>query len=239
MARLQCHELSFMFEAEIVERLRSLKVPRAKAIAESLAPRLIAQVPTEAFEMKPMWEAGVILFHGDVTEEHAKWMQQELSEVHLNIKKGLPITIYLSSFGGYCEAGMAVFSTIQELRRAGRVVNVHVTGTAMSMGSILVQACDTRTIEPYATMMLHESWDYFEGKVSDAKDRVAFNERYDNMLSSIYASRSGKPTSYWTQKMARRDWYLTARDAVAEGLVDKIRPIKPYPKDKKKEAADA
>ena len=226
--RVETHELAFAFESELVERLRALRVPRATSVAQSLVPKLIAQVPSEAFEMKPAWEAGFFFLHGDTDEDYMRERQEELAAVHVNVKKGVPITLYLSSFGGSCESGMAFFSTIQEIRRDGRTVNCHVGGTAMSMGSIIVQACDTRTIEPYATMMIHESSDWFEGKVSHAEDRVSFNKRYDAMLNSIYAQRSGKPVSYWSEKMARRDVYLTAREAVNEGLVDKIKPLKPF-----------
>ncbi|MDE2101373.1 MAG: ATP-dependent Clp protease proteolytic subunit [Patescibacteria group bacterium] len=232
--QLKSHELAYAFQEEIVARLRQARVPRAKAVTEDIVPKLMQHVPSEAFDAEQMWRFGYANFHGEVTEDSALAMQDELLTIHLNVKKEIPITLYMTSPGGYCEAGMALVSTIQEIRRAGRVVNCHVQGTAMSMGSIILQACDTRTIEPFATMMIHEITDIVFDKTSGIKDYAAFLERYEALLFSSYAQRSNKPVEFWREKVLRRDVYLTAREAVALGLADKIRPIKPYPSKKKK-----
>jgi len=228
MARLATHELAYAIEAEVIAKLRSLKIARPKSIADDLVPKIINQIPTEAFDPKPTWEYGLLYFHGEVTEEYCREMQDELHAVHHNIKPGLPITIYLSSIGGELDAGLALISTIQELRRAGRVVNGHVQGCAMSMGSIMLQACDVRTIEPFAVMMIHEVSACYSGKTLELEDVLAIHKRQEAQLAGMYAERSGKPVDFWRDKMARKDCYFLAREAVTLGLVDRIKPTKSY-----------
>ena len=234
MATITAHELAYLFEEKLYARLKSLRVSRPRTVAAEITPALMDEVPTEAFEPKPAWERGFVFMHGDFEERYVLELQSEILTVHGNIKPAVPITLYLSSFGGSWESGCALYSTIQEVRRAGRTVNCHVQGTAMSMGSIIVQACDVRTIEPFASMMVHENYDGIVAKTSDAKDRVAFQERViDATFCRLYASRSGKTIEFWREKIARRDVYLTAREAVNLGLVDRIKPIAPFSSKKK------
>jgi ATP-dependent Clp endopeptidase proteolytic subunit ClpP len=233
---LQAHQLAYDIEQLIIRKLRGLKVPRPKAITDDVVPEIMKILPSETFEPAYPWTKGICFFHGDVTEEACVDMQLELSTIHVNIPPALPITMYLSSFGGYAESGMALFSTIQEIRRDGRKVNAHIQGTAMSMGTYLTQACDERTIEPFASFMIHEIHDHLMGKTSDIEDQMAFLKRYEATLNQLYAERSGKPVEYWREKMARRDVYMTAREALNEGLVDKIRKTPPFTKSKRANA---
>jgi len=240
MARIQTHELAYAFQEEVLARLRSLRVPRAKIIAEELVPKLIGHVPTEAFDYKPIGDLGIVHFHGDFTEERCIEAQEELMVIHHNVKKTVPILIYLSSLGGDVGSGLALFSTVQEIRRTGRRVNCHIQGVAMSMGSILAQACDVRTIEPFAAMMIHESWDTLSGPTSALEDQIVFHKRWEAIQNGLYAARSGKPVEYWTERMRRKEVYLTAREAVSAGLADRMTPVKSYPsKTKKKETPPA
>lgn len=238
--RITTHEIAYAFETVIERRLKSLKVPRPKTVASELVPELIKEIPTEAFEAKEIWERGIIHFTGDFTEEACAKAQVELFEIHHNVKTSIPITIYLSSVGGSVEYGLALFSTVQEIRRQRRKVNCHITGVAMSMGSILAQACDERTIEPFAAMMVHGMSDSPppETKNYDLKDRVLFNEVWDSVITRVYSARSGKTVEYWLAKMERKDCYFTASQAVREGLADRMTPIAPYiGKRKKKDTA--
>lgn len=217
-------------ESKLATRLRSLRIPRAASIAKEIVPSLMEDVPSEAFDCRPSWEYGALFMHGEVTEEYMKEMQDEILGTHYNIKPGLPLTLYLSSIGGEAYAGASLFSTIQEVRRAGRKVNCHINGVAMSMGSIIAQACDTRLIEPFAFMMIHEVSDFLWGKTLDMTDQLAFNKKLETTLCGFYATRSGKPLDYWMEKIARRDWYMTAYEAVREGLADKVTPIPKFAK---------
>jgi ATP-dependent Clp endopeptidase proteolytic subunit ClpP len=233
---LQAHQLAYDIEQLILRRLRGLKIPRPKAITDDIVPDIMKILPTDTFEPAFPWTKGISFFHGDVTEEACLDMQLELSTIHGNIAPALPITMYLSSIGGSCDSGLALFSTIQEIRRDGRKVNCHIGGVAMSMGSIIAQACDERTIEPFAAMMIHEMSGEHYGKTAEVENSIAWQRRWENIQNQLYAERSGKPLEYWREKMNGRDVYLTAQEAVREGLVDRVRKAPPYPQSKKSNA---
>ena len=226
MARLMAHEMQLAIENIILRRLRSMRVSRPKFVSEELAMEIMRDaIPTEAYDAKPAWEHGILFFNNEINDETVRYAQEELIGTHYNIKPGVPITLYLSSFGGDIFAGLALVSTISEIRRSGRQVNAHIMGAAFSMASLLCQACDIRTIEPTAYFMIHEvAWGSEYQKTSMHRDEVETTERMENTIFSLYSARSGKPVSYYKQKMTRRDWYLTAREAVTEGLVDRIKP---------------
>jgi ATP-dependent Clp endopeptidase proteolytic subunit ClpP len=228
-------ELAFELETIVLRALKRLKISRAKLVTDDIVRDLMHIIPSEAYDIKQAWERGILFFHGEVTEEYVRDMQGEIATVHSNIDKSIPITLYLSSIGGSWDSGLALYSTIQDVRRGGRKVICHIQGVAMSMGSVLAQACDERTIEPHATVMIHETYDTVSGKMGEIEDALVYAKRVDASLCSIYSSRSGKPVDYWRDKMSRRDWYMTAREAVNEGLVDRIKPIIPFKSKKVKQ----
>jgi ATP-dependent Clp protease protease subunit len=131
-----------------------------------------------------------------------------------------PIKIILNSFGGCEFNGMAIFHMIE---KSPCHVTIDVIGSAMSMGSIILQAADVRRASEYAVLMIHdgylgmspvapktfEAWADFSKKISRPQ------------LYQIYAKRSGKPASYW-EKRCGQDYILTASQALEDGLIDEI-----------------
>ena len=242
MARIQAHELAFAFERLVEKKLRGIKVPRSRAIAEEWAGELISEVPSEAFEAREPWEDGLVFFHDDVREDAVVACQKEILETHINLReKKTPITLYLSTFGGSVFAGLALASTIQEVRRAGRSVNVVIQGAAMSMGSVIAQVCDHRSMEPFAWFMLHNlrHWVHECDGISTPNllDEAAVAERLEQQVCMLYSARTGKPPEYYRKKFDRRDWFLSADEALAEGLIDAISEVKPFPTFRKRRAA--
>lgn len=107
----------------------------------------------------------------------------------------------------------------------------------MSMGSLIAQVADRRTMEPQAWFMIHEiACRMPYSKTSLIKDEAEAMERLEQQMFRLYADRTGKPVEYWRKKMHRRDWYLTAEEALAEGLIDEILTVPAYPRRRKRAA---
>jgi ATP-dependent protease ClpP protease subunit len=189
---------------------------------------LIDEVPAAAFEPTQPFDEGVLFYHGTVDEAEVVDFQHDLMRAHLNLKKGVPITLNLSSVGGSVFAGLALISTIYEIQRAGRKVNVHVQGVAMSMGSVIAQVADFRTIEPSAFFMLHEVSYAMRGSTADHEEEREFSSKLQDALYQHYSARTGRPLSYYQQQLKKRNWYLTAMQALEEKLVDAIVPAPIY-----------
>lgn len=228
---ITAHEVAYLLENAVTKRLRSLKVPKAISVAKDLLPELMDLIPTEAFAPATAQSRGYLFFHGDCKTKRIRETQEMIVQTHINLKEGIPITLYLSTFGGDVEGSLALASTIQEVRRAGRKVNVHIQGAAYSMGSIIAQVADVRSIEPTAFFMLHEFNTSMEvSKTSEVLDRGNELYRMEQSTFALYSARTGKPISYYREKLHRRDWFLTAKEALTEKLVDRIKPTPAYKK---------
>lgn len=162
------------------------------------------------------------IFIGDNAEDgiDATISSQVIKGFHLlEAVSSDPIRVYINSFGGCFFNGMAIYDVIKNARCH---VDAYVLGSAMSMGSIILQAADVRWIYPNATIMVHDG---YETRVSDIP-QTFFNwaehsKKSRAQMYKIYAERSGKSTAFWRRRCAS-DLILTAREAKTLGLVDKV-----------------
>lgn len=130
-----------------------------------------------------------------------------------------PISVLINSFGGCWFNGLAIYDCIKAspVQVTGLVI-----GSAMSMGSVILQACDHRIIYPNATVMVHDG---YESRVNDLpqtfQNWAEYSKKSRQKMYSLYAQRSGRPPSFWRKKCAS-DLILTAQEALELGLVDSI-----------------
>jgi ATP-dependent protease ClpP protease subunit len=136
----------------------------------------------------------------------------------------MPIRLNLCSTGGSVFAGLGAVSTIFDLQREGRKVNVHVQGLAASMASVIMQAADYRTIESTAHILLHKISYGMRGSADEHQEELEFTNNLHQSMFSIYSARTGKPVSYYFEKLKKTNWFMTAETALAEGLVDEVVP---------------
>ena len=193
-------------------------------ILDKVLTEVVQLVPVAAFDPILPSARGVLFFNKEITEQVVNDMQIDLWTCHLNLKEGAPIWIHFSSQGGSIFDGLVLASAIHSLQREGREVNIHIQSTAMSMGSVMAQACDTRTIEETAFFMLHEMQDTLHGRLTDLINDVKFDQAVEDQCLRLFAARTGKPISYYADKHRITNWYLTAQEALAEGLVDEVLP---------------
>jgi len=130
------------------------------------------------------------------------------------------VNFYINSPGGSIAAGMAIYDTMQFIRPD---VSTLCVGTAASMGAFLLAAGakGKRFALPNSTIMIHQPLGGFQGQASDieihAKYILALRER----LNQLLARHTGKSVA----EVARdtdRDNFLTADEALAYGMVDKV-----------------
>lgn len=129
------------------------------------------------------------------------------------------IRIILNSAGGYWTHGMAIYDAIMACTAH---VTIEVYGNCMSMGSVILQAADERIIHPNTTFMIHDG---YEG-MSEVTPRTfeAWGKQSKltrKRMYEIYSERSGKSVLYWEKKCSA-DFIMTAEEAVALGLADKV-----------------
>lgn len=167
-------------------------------------------------------------FLGDISEEEAERFSKAVLIMAL-AREGnpnLPITVYINSGGGSVGAGLAMMEMIYKVRRDyGVVVNTVVTGYAYSMGAIVLQAGDKRSMGEFSTLMLHGgSWVLSGEDEKIFKDYHKLALHYQDMVGKLFAKRSGKHNPSWWQRYiySGHDKFLTPKECLALGLVDEI-----------------
>ncbi|MCY4355983.1 MAG: ATP-dependent Clp endopeptidase proteolytic subunit ClpP [Gammaproteobacteria bacterium] len=130
------------------------------------------------------------------------------------------IHLYINSPGGSVTAGLSIYDTMQFIRPD---VSTMCIGQAASMGAMLLAggATGKRYALPHARIMIHQPSGGAQGQASDIE--IQANEiiklRKDlNMLLAKHTGMNVKTVSRDTE----RDKFMTAKEALKYGLVDKV-----------------
>ena len=130
------------------------------------------------------------------------------------------ILFYINSPGGSVTAGMSIYDTMQYIQPDVRTI---VLGQAASMGSLLAcaGAPGKRMILPNARHMIHQPLGGAEGQATDVEIQARELLRWKQVLTDIYVQHTGKSFDQLKADM-ERDNFMTAEQAVAYGLADKV-----------------
>ncbi len=134
--------------------------------------------------------------------------------------KNQDINIYINSPGGSVTAGLAIYDTMQFVQPD---VATYCIGQAASMGAILLGAGTKgkRYALPHARIMLHQPWGGTQGTAGDIKIQAEEILRLKKRLNELVAKHTGKPLEK-IERDADRNYYLSAAEAKAYGLVDEV-----------------
>ena len=131
------------------------------------------------------------------------------------------VQLYINSPGGSVTSGLAIYDTMQFINSE---VSTMCIGQAASMGAFLLAggAKGKRYCLPNSRVMIHQPSGGSQGQASDieiqAKEILFLRER----MNSIMAGHTGK-TAGQLAKDTERDNFMTAKDALNYGLIDKIQ----------------
>ena len=138
------------------------------------------------------------------------------------------ISLYINSPGGSVTDGMAIYDTMNFLQCD---IVTYCVGQAASMATLLLSAGTKgkRYALPNSRVMMHQPTGGATGQTSDisiaAKEILRWRARM-NELISIHTNKTPKEIA----NDSDRDFYLTAEDALAYGIVDKVIEAKPIEK---------
>ncbi|MCQ2560937.1 MAG: ATP-dependent Clp endopeptidase proteolytic subunit ClpP [Clostridia bacterium] len=130
------------------------------------------------------------------------------------------INLYINSPGGVITSGMAIFDTMQYIKPDVCTICV---GMAASMGAFLLAAGakGKRYALPNAEIMIHQPLGGAQGQASDIKIQADHIIRTRDKMNRILSERTGQPLET-IAKDTDRDNYMSAEEAVAYGLIDKV-----------------
>ena len=130
------------------------------------------------------------------------------------------IYLYINSPGGSITAGMAIYDTMNYIKCDVSTICV---GMAASMGAFLLSsgAKGKRMALPNAEVMIHQPLGGMQGQATDIKIHADRIIRIKEKLNKLLSEQTGKPLKT-IEKDTERDNFMTAEEACAYGLVDKV-----------------
>lgn len=161
-----------------------------------------------------------IVFLGDqVTPETANIVVAQLLFL-ANEDPKRDIKLYINSPGGSVYDGLAIIDTMNYIQPDVQTIGI---GLQASMGAMLL-ACGTkgkRYLLPNSRVMIHQPSSGTEGKVTDQEITLRESITVKKKLIEIFAERTGKSIKQVEKDMDRDNW-MSAKEALAYGIVDEI-----------------
>jgi ATP-dependent Clp protease protease subunit len=135
-----------------------------------------------------------------------------------------PIHMYINSPGGVVTSGFAIYDTMQYIQSP---VCTTCMGFAASMGSFLLMAGEPgeRIALPNARIMIHQGSGGFQGKASDIERHAQDVLDTQRKINALYARHCGR-TVEEVRTALDRDTFMSADEALAWGLVDKVQGLR-------------
>lgn len=168
----------------------------------------------------------IIFLGSDINDHVANVIVAQLLFLKMEDPKK-DIHLYINSPGGMITSGQAIFDTMRYL---GCHINTYCIGQAASMAALLLAAGTKgkRFALPNSRVVIHQPHGGIGGTSSDmalqAKEILHLKQRN----AEILAECCGKPVDK-VKDDSERDYYMSAEEAVAYGIVDEI--LIPKPKD--------
>lgn len=163
----------------------------------------------------------IILMEGEVHDQMANLIVAQLLFLESE-DPSADISLYINSPGGVITAGMAIYDTMQFIKPD---VCTIVMGQACSMGSLLAQsgAAGKRFILPNARHMIHQPSGGARGQATDMLIQVEEILAMKKSLTEVYVKHNSAGKTFdEIAKDLERDYFMSAEQAVAYGLADRV-----------------
>ena len=154
----------------------------------------------------------------EYAQECTQWaIDNKLSPMAVTLT---PIELYLSTYGGGCYEGLALFDVIEASQTPIEVV---CTGKIMSMGIIVALGAKVRKGYRNTTFMIHQVSGISLGTLRDMEETVAEVSRINDMLFKVIKSKTKITEERLNQVIQQKqDWIITAEEALELGIITEI-----------------
>ncbi|NBX27418.1 MAG: ATP-dependent Clp endopeptidase proteolytic subunit ClpP [Chitinophagia bacterium] len=194
----------------------SIKMPTA------LTPYIIEERPMNVAQMDVFSRLMMdrIIFLGEGINDYvANIVTAQLLFLE-SIDRNKDVQMYINSPGGSVYAGLGIYDTMQIITPD---VSTICTGIAASMAAVLMCAGTKgkRTALKHSRVMIHQPLGGAEGQASDIEITAREIGKLKKELYEIIAEHSGQKFAK-VEKDSDRDYWMTAEEAKAYGMVDEV-----------------
>jgi len=190
-------------------------------------PTVIEQTPQGARQVdiySRLLSERIVLLTGEVNDDVADIITAQLFYLESADRKS-DVYFYINSPGGAVTAGLAIYDVMQFINCD--VITVCL-GQAASMGAMLLAAGTNgkRMALPHARVMIHQPLGGAQGQASDVEIQAKEMMRIKRLLNDLLSKHTGQPLET-IQGDTDRDFFMTAEDAKAYGLIDHVVAQRP------------
>ncbi len=198
------------------------KVMQASAQASYISPSILEERQLNVTQMdvfSRLMMDRIIFLGTEVNEYTANVVQAQLLYLDTT-DQGKDISLYLNSPGGSVYAGLGIYDTMQFV--SSDVATI-CTGMAASMGAVLLVAGEKgkRAALPHSRVMIHQPMGGIQGQASDIEITAREILKLKEELYQIISDHSGQAMDKIIAD-ADRDYWMTAEEALAYGMIDKV-----------------
>ena len=195
---------------------------RTPETALNLVPMVVENTPRgeRSFDIySRMLRERVIFLVGPIDDHMANTVVAQLLFLEAE-NPDKDISLYINSPGGVVTAGMAIFDTMNYIKPDVATICM---GQAASMGAFLLSsgAKGKRFMLPHARAMIHQPLGGMQGQATDIEIHAREILKMKDELNRILAHNTGKSVEEVTRD-TERDYFLSAQQAQAYGLVDQV-----------------
>lgn len=160
----------------------------------------------------------IIILCGEIDDINSNTIVAQL--LYLDSANHDDISIYINSPGGSVTAGMAIYDTMHFIKSDVSTICV---GMAASMGAFLLSSGTKgkRCCLPNSEVMIHQPLGGAQGQATEIKIAAERILKLRDKLNHMLAENTGKDLKT-IEKDTERDYFLSAEESLAYGLVDKI-----------------
>ena len=192
-----------------------------KQIEGSLTPYILEEREMRATQIdifSRLMRDRILWVAGPVNDNMSTIVQAQL--MYLDSADTLPITMHIDSPGGSVKSGLSMVDVMQYIKSDIATIN---TGMAASMGSVLLGAGTKgkRSSLRFSKTMLHQTSGGAGGNIQDARINFQEWEKVNKILFELLGEFCGKPANV-VEKDSTRDFWLSAEEAVAYGIIDEV-----------------
>jgi ATP-dependent Clp protease protease subunit len=165
-----------------------------------------------------LFKARTVIITGEINQRLAATVTSQL--LALAADSNDPITVYINSPGGHVESGDMIHDVIRFLTPKVRVVGTGWVASAAALIFVSVPRED-RYCLPNTRFLLHQPAGGTGGSASDIEIEAREILRMRDRLNKVFARQTGQ-TLERIEDDTHRNFWLTAEEAIAYGIVGKI-----------------
>lgn len=176
---------------------------------------------TNEYQMNVFLKERTIYINGEINQQLANEIAEEIDILDTDDDE-LPIKVKINSGGGDVSAGLLIYDA---MNHAKAPITMLCTSLAASMAAVLLSAADKRLILPNANVMIHQASTY-QGEgyntIFEMRDKLELLEKANRSCIKILAENTNHTEKEIEDLTFKKDYWLSAEEAVKFGIVDEI-----------------